>query len=139
MKTIREISKEHKEIISYIIVGILTTIVSLSTYYVCVLTFLNPNIPIELQAANIISWIVAVAFAYVTNRIFVFSSKNENILLEIITFSGSRIVSLLIDMAIMFVTVSILGTNDKIAKIIVQMVVTVTNYILSKFLVFKHN
>ena len=137
MKKFKTLYLNHKEILSYLIVGILTTIVSLATYYFCVLTFLNPNIPIELQLANIISWIIAVTFAYITNRIFVFNSKNKNILLEFATFSSSRIISLIIDISIMFLMVSLMGINDKIAKIVVQIVVTIANYLLSKFFVFK--
>ena len=55
-------------------------------YYACVFTFLNPNNPVQLQIANIISWIAAVTFAYFTNRKFVFESKNENMLKEAAAF-----------------------------------------------------
>lgn len=58
-----ELYKKYKEIINYLIVGVLTTVVSLGTYYVCVLTVLNPDNALQLQIANIISWIAAVAFA----------------------------------------------------------------------------
>ena len=63
--------EQYREIIRYLVVGLLTTIVSLVTYYTCVLFFLNPQSALELQMANICSWIVAVTFAYVTNRVFV--------------------------------------------------------------------
>ena len=63
------------EIVRYLIVGGLTTVVSLSVYYGCVLTFLDPENPLQLQAANIISWIAAVTFAFFANRIFVFRSR----------------------------------------------------------------
>ena len=69
----------NREIISYLIVGILTTIVSLAVYYGCVATFLNPNDAVQLQAANVISWIASVTFAYFTNRKFVFQSKNTHV------------------------------------------------------------
>jgi len=134
---IKELYIMNKEIINYLIVGGLTTVVSLGTYYGCVLTFLNPDNPVQLQAANIISWIAAVAFAYFANRIFVFESKNKNILQEAGKFAGSRVATLLMDMAIMFVGVTLLGFSDKIMKLVVQVVVTVANYIFSKLLVFK--
>ena len=59
---------KYKEIIMYLIAGVLTTIVSLGVYYLCVLTILDPHNPVQLQAANVISWIAAVTFAYFTNR-----------------------------------------------------------------------
>ena len=127
---------KYREIISYLIVGGLTTVVSLVTYYACVLTVLDPNHPIELQCANILSWIAAVAFAYVTNRRFVFQSKNKHMLREAGAFVASRVSTLVMDMALMFVMVTLGGLNDKIAKLAVQVVVTVANYVLSKFFVF---
>ena len=128
--------RKYREIINYLIVGVLTTVVSLLVYYGSVLTFLNPENPFELQAANILSWVCAVAFAYVTNRIFVFESKSRQIVREAAAFFAARVGTLLMDMAIMFVAVTCLGMNDKIAKLIVQVVVTVANYIFSKFFVF---
>ena len=129
--------KKHEEIINYLVVGVLTTIVSLATYYICVLTILNPNDAIQLQVANVISWICAVVFAYVTNRKFVFKSKNKNIKKEIISFTSSRIVTLILDMAIMGLMVTVMHFNDKIAKLVVQVVVTIGNYLLSKLFVFR--
>ena len=65
---IKEMLTKYREIISYLIVGGLTTVVSLGVYYACVFTFLDPNSGVQLQLANIISWVCAVIFAYVTNR-----------------------------------------------------------------------
>lgn len=129
--------KKYKEIINYLIVGVLTTIVSLATYYFCVFTFLNPDIPVQLQIANIISWIIAVIFAYFTNRKFVFESKDKNKLKEAIRFTSSRILTLIMDMLIMYVGVTLLHQSDKIFKLVSQVVITIANYVLSKLLVFK--
>ena len=137
MEKIKELYLKYKEIINYLIVGGLTTVVSLATYYACVFTFLDPENPIQLQAANIISWICAVTFAYFTNRRFVFESKNKNMLKEAVAFFAARVGTLLMDMGIMFVFVTCLHFNDKIMKLVVQVVVTIANYIFSKFLVFK--
>lgn len=134
---IKELYHKYKEIINYLIFGILTTIVSLTTYYLLVLTILNPNNPIELQIANIISWITCVTFAYITNRIYVFNSKNKSILKEAIKFYSSRLTTLFLDMLFMYIFVSKLNFNDKIIKIILQVIITILNYILSKILVFK--
>ncbi len=127
---------KNPEIWNYLIVGLLTTVVSLVTYFIATRTILDPTIELELQIANIISWVFAVAFAYVTNRIFVFKSKNKKIFSELSKFVGSRVASLLMDMAIMFVIVSLMGLSDVIGKVVSQVVVTIANYILSKLLVF---
>lgn len=130
------IYKKNKEIINYLIVGVLTTLVSLITYYILTITILNPNNEIELQIANIISWIFAVIFAYITNRKMVFESKDKNITTEFTKFVSSRISTLLIEMFLMFILVSVLHLNDKIMKIIAQIIVIILNYVFSKLFVF---
>lgn len=137
MKKIKRLYKKYQEIINYLIVGVLTTVVSLATYYACVLTFLNPDNAFELQVANVISWVCAVAFAYVTNRIFVFKSKSKNFVKEISSFVSARVLTLFSDMLIMFLMVTVMGANDKVAKLVVQVVVTILNYVFSKLFVFK--
>lgn len=137
MQHIKKVYEKYKEIINYLIVGGLTTVVSLAVYYACVLSFLNPDEPIQLQTANVISWIAAVTFAYFTNRKYVFESTNSNLLKEAAAFLGSRFTTLLIDMACMYFMVTVGGINDKIAKLIVQIIIIVANYVLSKFIVFN--
>ena len=131
------IYKKYKEIINYLIVGVLTTVVSLAVYYICVITFLDPQNAIELQIANVISWIAAVIFAYITNRKFVFESKNPDMLKEASAFVGARVVTLLMDMFCMFIMVTCMGLSDKIAKLMVQVIVIVANYVFSKIFVFR--
>lgn len=131
------IYKKYKEIINYLIVGVLTTVVSLAVYYICVITFLDPKNAIELQIANVISWIAAVTFAYITNRKFVFESKNPDMLKEAAAFVGARVVTLLMDMFCMFIIVTCMGLSDKIAKLMVQVIVIVANYVFSKIFVFR--
>jgi len=129
--------KNYGEIIRYLIVGVLTTVVSLGVYYVCVLTFLNPQSALQLQAANVLSWIAAVTFAYITSRIYVFQSRRKDWLQEAAAFYSSRLLTLFMDMAIMFVVVTLCGMNDKLGKLVVQVVVTIANYIFSKLFVFR--
>ena len=129
--------EKYGEIVRYLIVGILTTVVSLVTYYGCVFTFLNPENALQLQLANVLSWIIAVTFAYATSRIYVFQSKQENILREMAVFYSSRLLTLFMDMAIMFIMVTLCRVNDKLAKLVVQVVVTVANYVFSKIFVFR--
>lgn len=138
MKKIILVYKKYEEIINYIIVGGFTTFVSLATYYISVLTFLNPNNPFQLQVANVISWICAVTFAYFANKKFVFKNNSEN-LSSAIKFFLYRVSTLLIDMASMYAFVSLLNINDKVSKILVQFLVLILNYIFSKFIVFKEN
>lgn len=128
---------KNEELWNYLIVGVLTTIVSLFIYFFCTSIFLNPYNKIELQVANIISWIFAVLFAYFTNRIFVFKSKSKEVFKEATAFVGSRVLSLLMDMFTMFLVVSVFKFNDKIGKLASQVIVTIANYILSKLFVFK--
>lgn len=137
MKKLKELYLKYKEIINYLIVGVLTTVVSLVVYYICVCTFLNPNNAIQLQVANIISWICGVAFAYITNRKFVFESKTNKIVKELTSFVGSRLITLILDMLMMYIMVTLMGINDKISKLIVQILVIVLNYLFSKLFVFK--
>ena len=86
MEKIKELYIKYKEIINYLIFGVLTTVISLIVYYLTVLTFLDPENAIQLQIANILSWIAGVTFAYFTNRKYVFKSKEKNMLKEAAKF-----------------------------------------------------
>lgn len=132
-----KIYKKYEELINYLIIGILTTVVSLATYYLLTLTILDANNKVYLQIANIISWLASVTFAYFTNRKYVFKVKNKSNIKECLNFYISRISTLLIDMIIMYIFVSILKFDNKIVKLIAQVVIIILNYILSKFIVFK--
>ena len=137
IKKIINIYNKYREVINYLIFGFLTTVISLLVYYILVFTIIDPHNPILLQVANIISWIVGVIFAYVTNRRYVFNSKNQNKVKEASKFVIARIITLIMDMLIMFIGVTILKYNDKIIKIISQILVIVSNYLFSKIIVFK--
>ena len=130
------ILKKYKEVILYLIFGVLTTLVSLVTYYTLTATVLNASNAIELQIANIIAWIISVLFAFFTNKIFVFESKNST-LKELPKFFGLRIITLFLDMLIMYLGVTVMLFNHKIMKLISEVIVIVSNYIFSKLVVFK--
>ncbi len=134
----RKIKENYGEIIRYLFIGGLTTAIALLIYYALTFTILDPNNPIQLQLANILQWTGAVVFAYFANKYFVFKKENKD-KKEMFKFYLSRIITLLMDMGIMFVFVTLLGFNDKIMKIVAQIVVIVGNYVLSKFFVFKKN
>ena len=137
IETIKNLFQKYREMIMYLIFGVLTTVVSLIVYYLLVYTVLNPNNAFELQVANILSWVAGVTFAYFTNRSVVFQSKNENKLKEATSFVLARVVTLVMDMLIMFIGVTLLHGSDKVLKLISQVIVIVSNYVFSKLFVFK--
>lgn len=125
------------QIIRYIVVGVLTTIVGLTAYYGLVLTVLSPDNPIQLQLANVTSWVLGVFFSYIANRKFVFKRQSNNIIKEICAFFVSRTGTLLLEMVGMFIMVTLLKRNDKIVKIILMLITTGINYICGKLWVFR--
>ena len=129
------IYKKYKEIINYLIFGGLTTLVSIGTYAIFTKIF-----NIDYLVSNVLSWVIAVLFAFVTNKLFVFESKSKDkklISKEITNFFFFRIVSLVLEMVIMYVFVDLLSINDLITKVIAQIIVILSNYIFSKVFVFK--
>ncbi len=137
MEKLRALLRKYRELIAYVIVGGLTTLVSMALYYGSTWTFLDGNDPLQVQIANVISWVGAVAFAYVTNRVFVFRSRNTAIFREMLSFVSSRVLTLLLDMGCMWLLVTAIGIDHRIAKLVSMVLVTVGNYIISKLLVFK--
>lgn len=132
---------KYKEIINYLIFGVLTTFVNLIVKYALLFTIFNATNSIQLQCSIIISWIAAVLFAYFTNRIFVFESTNKNKLKEFISFVVARLSTLFLEMAIMWFFVTLLKLNSDlyvvIFTLIAQVAVIIGNYIFSKLFVFK--
>lgn len=141
MEKIRHLYIKNKEIINYLIFGVLTTIVSLAVKYLLLFTILNPQDAIQLQVAVVISWIAACLFAYITNRKFVFESESEKILKELVSFFTARLLTLGIEMLIMYIFVTVLKLNSDIWVVVwtlvSQVVIIVGNYIFSKLFVFK--
>lgn len=132
MKKIIDLYKKYEEIINYLIVGGMTTLVSIGVYALCTKCF-----HINYMIANVVSWIISVLFAYITNRIFVFKSKSENIILEVYQFFKYRIFSFLIEIFLMYVFVELISIDDMISKVVVQIIVIILNYVFSKLFVFK--
>ena len=135
MKKILDLYKKYSEVINYLIVGVLTTIVSIVVYWTFTKVF-----HVNYMISNVISWIVSVSFAYITNKVFVFKSKCKNsteVLIEIYQFFKYRAFSLVIDVLLMYLFVEIFNIDDMIAKVIVQVIVIALNYIFSKLFVFK--
>ena len=132
------LKKENiKEIILYIIIGGLTTLISLATYFLLKEFVFVKDSQINIQICTIISWIICVTFAYVANRKIVFKSNEEKILVEASKFYLARISTLIIDSLSMLLLTVVFSMNDSVAKILVQVIILVLNYVLSKFAVFK--
>ncbi|MBX7076066.1 MAG: GtrA family protein [Methanobacteriaceae archaeon] len=124
-------SIKKNEIILYLIFGILTTIVNIISYL-----FITDILNIHYLISNIIAWFLSVLFAYITNRIWVFKSKNENILKEFGLFISGRIFSGVLDTTLMYLFIGIFFWNDLISKIIINIIVVIVNYVISKLIVF---
>ena len=143
MKKLLDLYKKYEEIIMYVIIGGITTLIGVGSKWILLFTIFNADDPFELQVSIIISWVLAVAFAYVANRIFVFKSKNKNIFKEIVSFVGSRVITLLLEMVLMWFFVTLLKMNGDtqvmVITVIVQVLVLVLNYVFSKLFVFKKN
>lgn len=143
MKKIFNLYKKYEEQINYLIVGGLTTIVGVGSKLLLLFTILDQTNGLQLQIAEIISWILAVLFAYITNRIFVFKSKvkGKNQVREALNFVKGRVFTQLIQMFIMWFFVTLLKLNSNIWVIIFtlicQVMQVVLNYVISKLLVFK--
>ncbi len=127
---------KNEEIWNYLIVGGLTTVVSLVSKWLLWLV-LDPDVAIQLQISIILSWIISVLFAYITNRVFVFKSKSKNIIKEMTSFFGARLLTLGMEMLIMWFFVTLLDLNEYVFTIITQILIVIFNYIFSKLFVFK--
>lgn len=120
-----------KEIALYLVFGLLTTTLSIALYW-----FLTRLCMFGYYAANTLSWIGAVTFAYITNKQFVFADAG-NVIKKAIVFYSSRIFTLVVEQVVMYVMVELLSVNDLITKMSAQVLVVVLNYIFSKFIVFR--
>lgn len=132
---IKSLIVKYKDIILYGIFGVLTTLVNIVAYYVCArICGLNTT------ASTVIAWILAVIFAYITNRKWVFDSKTnsmQGIIKEMSSFFGCRLLTGLMDLAIMVVFVDVLHFNDVVIKCLSNVLVIIINYAASKLLIFK--
>lgn len=146
---IKKLAKKYRELITYIIFGVLTTIVSLVSFKIFD-SLLGEKLYL---LTNIMSWIFAVSFAYITNKLWVFESKSwqgKTVIKELLGFVGARLFSLGVEELGLWLLIDILNTGalrlsilsldingNMIAKVIMQIVVIILNYVFSKLVVFK--
>ncbi|WP_080848749.1 GtrA family protein [Cytobacillus gottheilii] len=126
----------NRATINYLFFGILTTAVNILVYALLVHIF-----HIDYKAATTVAWIISIIFAFFTNKLFVFNSKDLSInrtMKELGNFVFFRVLSLAVDLLIMFLLIDIFMTNDIVAKITANVVVIVINYVTSKYLTFRN-
>ena len=135
MDKAKELIIKYKEVISYLIFGVLTTVVNFIVYFLFARVFRVNDI-----ISNVIAWVLSVLFAYITNKIYVFESKTterKEIFREITSFFSCRALSGVMDVGLFALGVKLLAMNDLIMKIITQILVVILNYVFSKVFIFR--
>ena len=135
MQKIRILIRKHYDSLAYLFFGVLTTAVNYVVYLPC-----YNLLHLSAAVSNAIAWVAAVAFAYVTNKPFVFKSHDwsaRTVIPELTKFVGSRVVSGVLETGIILVTVDLLQWNGNIMKLITSVLVVIFNYVASRLLVFK--
>ena len=135
MEKLRMLIRNHYDILAYLFFGVLTTVVNYVVYLPC-----YNLLGLSAAVSNAIAWAAAVAFAYLTNKPFVFKSHDwsaKTVVPELTKFVGSRVASGALETAIIFVTVDLLQCNGNIMKLITSVLVVILNYVASKLLVFR--
>ena len=125
---------KYRELIMYIIFGGLTTVVSFVSYYAAL------YLGMHYIAAQVVSWLLAVAFAFIVNKIFVFEDRDNSpsaLFRQIWQFVSVRIASGVVETALLWLLVDILCIGETIAKIPVAILTVIINYIASKLIIFK--
>lgn len=130
-----KVTKKYREIALYIIFGVATTLMNILTYYVC-----NHWFGLGVVIATAVAWIGSVMFAYITNKLWVFKSKERKwnvIVHEMIVFFLARLATGVLDIIMMYFLVQVLLLNDMLMKILINIIIIILNYMASKLLVFK--
>ena len=127
--------KKYSEVISYLFFGVLTTLINLATFWT-----LSTVFNLETIAATIAAWIIAVAFAFITNKIWVFKSKtktNQETTKEAVMFVIARLITLGIEVFLMWLMVDSFKQDKLIWKLLCNIITVILNYLFSKLIVFK--
>lgn len=135
MMKFKDIYEKYKDVILYLFFGGCTTLVNIVAYWTCAYPM-----SVGVMLSTVIAWIIAVLFAYITNRKWVFHSgakSTNDVVKEIISFFGCRLATGVFDWLSMFVFVTKMGWNDVLMKVIANVIVIILNYVASKFLIFK--
>lgn len=125
----------YRQVALYVFFGVLTTLLNIVAYLFCYYVLQLPNL-----LGNVVAWLIAVTFAFITNKVWVFGSKKFSLALvarEAIKFYNSRLFTGAVDMAIMYVGVDVLLGSPAVFKIVADGISTVLNYLASRFWVFR--
>ncbi len=131
----KNIMRKYRQLLLYLFFGVCTTIINTVAYGVFYEALTISNV-----LSTIIAWLLAVIFAFITNKIFVFQSKNAGAtgtIKELVSFFSCRLLTGVLDVAIMVVAVDCMNGNSLFWKLISNVIVTIINYIASRLLIFK--
>lgn len=132
---IKELILKYKGFIFYAVFGVLTTVINIAVYAICYTKLGIANIP-----SDIIAWLIAVLFAFITNKLWVFDSKSmdkQTVISELIKFMCARLATGGVDLLIMFIGVDLMHGPEIILKTASNVLVIILNYILSRLVVFR--
>ncbi len=135
LKKLTDWYRVHKEGMRYLVFGVLSTIINIIVFAIC-----EKILHLSTIISNVIAWIIAVLFAYVTNKLYVFDSKTtkkQELAKEILSFFSARIFTLVIETIFLKIVIDKLGFNEILMKIISNVIVIVLNYVFSKIFIFK--
>ena len=140
MEKMKELCIKHREIIVYLIVGVMTTVFAWAIRFLWNIVFYAGTahpLPLQTTILTIVEFIAGVSFAYPTNRKWVFRSTNPNILKEAAGFVSARLTTLVIQMLLNLVIINLLHVNFYVATVVIGIIVVILNYVFSKLLVFR--
>lgn len=140
MEKIKELCIKHREILVYLIVGVMTTVFAWAIRFLWNIVFYAGTahpLPVQTTILTIVEFIAGVSFAYPTNRKWVFRSTNPNILKEAAGFVSARLTTLAIQMLLNLVIINLLHVNFYVATVVIGIIVVILNYVFSKLLVFR--
>lgn len=132
---VKNIIAKYKEIFFYGVFGLGATLINIVSFYV-----FRQLLGIELIPSNVLAWLLAFIFAFITNKLWVFESKSWKstaAIKEMCSFFITRFTTLILDTFLMWFLVECLQINNLISKVIVNAIVIIVNYVASKFWVFK--
>ena len=132
---------DNTELVSYLFAGVATTLVNYVVYYIVTrpFGFLIPDAMLT-TVGTCVAWVIAVAFGYVVNKIFVFHTHCASameLLREFVSFVTMRLVSFGMELVLMYLTVDVLGLNDLVMKLVINILVIIANYVFSKLVIFR--
>lgn len=135
MELIKKLMKKYRSFIAYAVFGVMTTVVNIAVFHFC-----YENAELNNMFSNVLAWVAAVVFAYLTNKVWVFDSHSwawEDLKREISAFVGCRVATLLVDLAIMYVSVDMMHFPATLMKVLSNVIVIILNYVFSKLIIFK--